>query len=149
MKERLAVGAFVRNKEGNYLLLKTRAKVGEVVEEYWDIPKGGVEENEDLLGALKRELIEELGSKKFRIVRKLGINFSFEFPIEIKERTGFDSEKVELFLVEFYGDEKDIKVDNDEIVGFAFLNENEFLKRASFKNTKRAFLQFLKGKLDF
>ena len=56
MVERLSVGAFVRNKEGKYLLLETQAKIGKTIEKYWDIPKGGVEKEENLTEALKREL---------------------------------------------------------------------------------------------
>jgi len=101
MVERLAVGAFVKNKQGKYLLLETQAKIGKAIEKYWDIPKGGVEKGESLIEALKRELQEELGTDKFGGVRKLNISFSFNYPIEIKEKIGFDSQKVELFFENF------------------------------------------------
>ncbi|MEM5771819.1 MAG: NUDIX hydrolase [Candidatus Aenigmatarchaeota archaeon] len=145
MVERLSVGAFVRNKEGKYLLLKTQAKVGKIIEKYWDIPKGGVEREENLKEALKRELKEELGIDKFYKIKKLNISFSFNFPIEIRNRTGFDSQKVELFFVEFYGKNEDIKVDGKEIIDFVFVNENEFFKKASYETTKKAFRKFLKS----
>ncbi len=86
MVERLSVGAFVRNKEGKYLLLETQAKIGKTIEKYWDIPKGGVEKEENLTEALKRELVEELGTNKFGKIKKLNINFSFDFPTEIKKK---------------------------------------------------------------
>ena len=44
MKIRKSVGAFVVNKNGEFLLLKTQGE-GEI---YWDIMKGGVERGEDL-----------------------------------------------------------------------------------------------------
>jgi|GEM_PF-5045942 len=34
MVERLAVGAFVKNKQGKYLLLETQAKIGKAIEKY-------------------------------------------------------------------------------------------------------------------
>lgn len=144
MLERMGVGAFIRNKRGKYLLLKTQAKIGKSVERYWDIPKGGVRRGENLIKALKRELKEELGTNKFKNIRKLNINFSFNFPIEIKKKTGFDSQKVEIFFAEFYGKNNDIKIDGKEIIGFKFLTSKEFLKKASFENTKKAFKRFLK-----
>lgn len=145
MSERMSIGAFIRNKKGKYLLLKTQAKIGKSIEKYWDIPKGGSEKGENLIETLKRELREELGTDKFKNIRKLNISFSFKFPIEIKKKTGFDSQKVELFFVEFYGKNKDIKIDGKEIIDFMFVNEKEFLKKVSFKTTREAFKKFLKS----
>lgn len=145
MLERPSVGAFVRNKEGKYLLLETQAKVCKVIERYWDIPKGGVGRGENSIKTLKRELREELGTDKFRKIKKLNINFSFNFPKEIRERSGFDSQRVELFFVEFYGKNSDIKVDGKEIINFEFVNEKEFLEKVSFETTKKAFKKFLKS----
>jgi putative (di)nucleoside polyphosphate hydrolase len=144
MVERLSVGAFIRNREGKYLLLETQAKIGKTIEKYWDIPKGGVERGENLIKALKRELREELGTNKFGKIKKLNINFSFNFPAEVKKRIGFDSQRVELFFVEFYGKNKDIKVDKKEIVNFIFVDEKEFLQKASYETTREAFQKFLK-----
>jgi putative (di)nucleoside polyphosphate hydrolase len=143
MVERLSVGAFVKNRQEKYLLV---SKIGKANEKYWDIPKGGVEKGESLVEALKRELQEELGTDKFRNIRKLNINFSFNYPIEIKKRVGFDSQKVELFFVEFYGEDKDIKVDKKEIDNFVFVDEKEFLQKVSYETTKEAFRKFLKLK---
>lgn len=147
MVERLAVGAFVKNKQGKYLLLETQAKIGKTIEKYWDILKGGVEKGENLITALKRELREELGTNKFSKIKKLNISFSFNFPAEVKKRIGFDSQRVELFFVEFYGEDKDIKVDKKEIENFVFVDEKEFLQKASYETTKEAFRKFLKLKL--
>jgi putative (di)nucleoside polyphosphate hydrolase len=143
MVERLSVGAFVKNRQEKYLLV---SKIGKANEKYWDVPKGGVEKGESLVEALKRELQEELGTDKFRNIRKLNINFSFNYPIEIKKLTGFDSQKVELFFVEFYGEDKDIKVDKKEIDNFVFVDEKEFLQKVSYETTKEAFRKFLKLK---
>jgi putative (di)nucleoside polyphosphate hydrolase len=122
------------------------SKIGKANEKYWDIPKGGVEKGESLVEAIKRELQEELGIDKFGNIRKLNINFSFNYPIEIKKLTGFDSQKVELFFVEFYGEDKDIKVDKKEIDNFVFVDEKEFLQKVSYETTKEAFRKFLKLK---
>ncbi|HEY3063667.1 MAG TPA: NUDIX hydrolase [Chloroflexota bacterium] len=50
----LGVGAVVTNPQGHVLLVRT-AKAG------WELPGGGVEPGEDLIGALERELLEESG----------------------------------------------------------------------------------------
>jgi putative (di)nucleoside polyphosphate hydrolase len=143
MKIRKSVGVFVVDKNKKFLLLKTKGEN----EVYWDIVKGGVERGETLLMALKRELKEELGTTKFKNIKKLDIHFTFEFPDEIKRKIGFDRQKVELFIVEFVGKSENIKVDKKEILDFVFLTPKQFLEKATYQTTKKAFLKMLK-KLD-
>ena len=149
MKIRRAVGAFIKNKDGKYLIAKNtkiivRNGVEAHREEFWDIPRGGVEEGENELEALRRELREELGTDKFRNIRKLDLNFSFELHPEVKKEIGFDHQNVELFFAEFYGDEGEIKPDGKEITDFMFLDEKNLLKKLKFENSKRAFKSLLK-----
>lgn len=144
MEMRKSVGAFVIDKNKRFLLLKTKGER----EVYWDIPKGGIERGETLLTALKRELKEELGTTKFKNIKKLNIHFTFEFPNKVKRKIGFDRQKVELFIVEFVGKRKDIKIDKKEIIDFVFLAPNEFLERVTYQTTKKAFFKMLK-KLNF
>lgn len=56
---RKIVGAFIFSKDGFILLGKNRP--GGVYEGLWTIPGGGVEQGEDNLEALKREILEEVG----------------------------------------------------------------------------------------
>src|SRR3989338_2028671 len=101
MKIRKSVGAFVVNKNGEFLLLKTQGE-GEI---YWDIMKGGVERGEKHIDALKRELKEELGTDKFDKIKKLNLKFSFEFSDEVKVKLGYRRQNVELFLVHLVDNE--------------------------------------------
>lgn len=50
----VAVGTFVQNKHGQFLLVKTEWRG-------WEMPGGQVEEGEDIISALKREVAEESG----------------------------------------------------------------------------------------
>jgi 8-oxo-dGTP pyrophosphatase MutT (NUDIX family) len=54
-KKRMGSGVIIRNKKGEILLLKTSYK------DHWEIPGGGVEENESPLQAAEREVYEEIG----------------------------------------------------------------------------------------
>lgn len=56
---REVVGAFIFSRDGMVLLGKN--KPGGVYEGLWTIPGGGVEEGEDVITALKREITEEVG----------------------------------------------------------------------------------------
>ncbi|MEM5799316.1 MAG: NUDIX domain-containing protein [Candidatus Aenigmatarchaeota archaeon] len=87
MKIRKSVGAFVKNKENKYLILEKIAKTknGKFFDYYWDIPKGCIEKRETPKQALERELKEEMVTSNFGIIKKLDIEFTFEFPCEIKK----------------------------------------------------------------
>lgn len=56
--KRTSVRAIMRDKNNKVCLIH-RIKNGE---EYWVIPGGGVEDGESLISAVKREMIEEIGS---------------------------------------------------------------------------------------
>lgn len=53
------VGAFIFSQDNMILLGKN--KPGGVYEGLWTIPGGGVEQGEDTISALKREIVEEVG----------------------------------------------------------------------------------------
>ena len=79
MKFRQAVGAFIQDLNGNFMLVeKERFENGKLVETYWSIPKGGIEKNELPIRALKRELKEELGKDDFENITKLDLCFSYK-----------------------------------------------------------------------
>jgi len=50
----VAVGTLVENKQSQFLLVKTEWRG-------WEMPGGKVEEGEDIISALKREVVEESG----------------------------------------------------------------------------------------
>ena len=141
MRIRRSVGAFIVNREGEFLLLKTRG----MTRVYWDILKGGIKEGENLEDALKREMKEELGTDKFGEIKRLNFSFTFEFPRKIREKINFDAERVELFFVRFTGEEKNIRVDGEEILDFKFVDKDEFKKKATYRKTIEAFEELIKG----
>ena len=55
------VSAVLVSKDNKILLAKQNSKKGGVYIDCWHIPGGGVEEGEDLIKALKREVLEETG----------------------------------------------------------------------------------------
>lgn len=62
MKKRISVRGLVVTEKGLSVIYR-RKKDNDRIKEYYVIPGGGVEEEEDLIEALKRELEEELDIK--------------------------------------------------------------------------------------
>jgi putative (di)nucleoside polyphosphate hydrolase len=139
MRLRKSIGAFAVNKKGEFLITKRKDQTGFI---YWDIIRGGIEKGEKPLETLKRELKEELGIERFEKIRRLNLSYTFEFPDEIKKNLGFDKQRVELFFVLL--NENKIKIDKKEILDFRFFDKKQFLEKATFETTKKAFEKMIK-----
>ena len=83
---RNCVGMVLFNKEGKVL-------VGERVnlENSWQFPQGGVEENETSMQAAYRELYEELGIKDAQLIYQYPKSLKYDFPKEILEKNSWDN----------------------------------------------------------
>jgi putative (di)nucleoside polyphosphate hydrolase len=140
LKIRKAVGAIV--KQNNSFLLVHKVKMmnslngPEKIKPRWDFPKGGVKESDlDLKEAILRELKEETGSENYKIIKQFNEKIIFEFPEEIKKKLGFDSQEVTMFLIEFLGNQKILKSQDDEIDEVRFVSKNELNNMLSFQDS--------------
>lgn len=126
IKERSA-GAVIFRKEGEkilYLLLHYKYK-----SEYWDFPRGNIEEGEGEHETIKREILEETGLSDISFIQ------------DFKESTNWfykrDGEtvfkEVVYFLVETKS--KDVKI-SEEHIGYEWLPFEEALEKISYKNSK-------------
>jgi putative (di)nucleoside polyphosphate hydrolase len=145
LRIRYAVGAFVRNRKNQYLVVrKKRKKTGNhITGNYWDIPKGGVEKGESLLHALKRELKEELGTTKFRNFKNLTQFIYYDYPSEFQKASSFKGQKNFLFEADFVGNRKDIRIDHMEIDKFCFVSAKNFANKLTYPSTKKVFKQII------
>jgi len=78
MKTRHSCGAVVMNTCGEVV----------VVEQYndeWSLPKGHIEEGEEWLDCLRRELYEEAGIEYFEFVRELGTYERYRIGLDHKD----------------------------------------------------------------
>jgi ADP-ribose pyrophosphatase YjhB (NUDIX family) len=71
MKKTQSAGGVVLNTRGQVLVVNQRGKS-------WSLPKGHIEEGEDVLAAARREIHEESGLNELLFVRLLG---SYERPL--------------------------------------------------------------------
>ena len=70
--------AVIVNKEKKILVGERSDRPG-----IWQMPQGGIDEGETSEEALMRELKEEIGTDKARIIRKLDFKISYDFPEEL------------------------------------------------------------------
>jgi putative (di)nucleoside polyphosphate hydrolase len=138
---RKAVGAVIF--QGQDILLVHKVKAG-LLEEWpgqvggeWDFPKGGIEQSDSSLEeALMRELYEETGSTQYQVVRGLEEKICFDFPASIIEKSGYEKQETEMFLVEYMGDRLDIHPCDEEIREARFYPLEEVEEKLTHADTR-------------
>lgn len=124
MNLRPNVGFIIMNSTGLFF-----AGVRTTPKGAWQLPQGGIEEDEAPETALIREMEEETGiNKDFKILAKsIG---TYEYLVSIN-RNGidYDGQKQIWFLIDFFGSDEDIKL-GDEFSTWAWLNKEEIIIRA-------------------
>ena len=88
---------------------------------HWQLPQGGVEPGETTETAIKREMTEEVGTDKFKIVKHVPRFFSYRWPKLDRLRRGYAGQRQDLFILEFTGTDEDIKLDARECKQFKWV----------------------------
>ena len=79
----------------------------------WQMPQGGVDDGEDYITAMKRELYEETSIKSIKIIREIEEIFEYELPknlLGIIWKGKFRGQKQKWFITKFLGNEKEINL---------------------------------------
>ena len=103
------VSAIIINKDKKVLMCEHAW-----INDAWQFPQGGVEEGETEEEALMRELYEEIGTDKFEILDKSEYKIKYHLPYYLKDKYGIDGQEQRFFLLYFYGEDKEIKFNNQE-----------------------------------
>ena len=72
----------------------------------WQMPQGGVDQGEDYLSAMKRELYEETSIKNIEILKEIDGFFEYELPenlVGIIWKGKFRGQKQKWFIAKFTG----------------------------------------------
>jgi 8-oxo-dGTP pyrophosphatase MutT (NUDIX family) len=91
----------------------------------WQIPQGGVEEEETHLCAAMRELKEETGVTHIKLLKNTNNLYRYDFPKHVMEQKkccfheNFIGQEIRFFLFEFLGNDSEISVDNVQYQEFS------------------------------
>jgi len=80
---------------------------------FWQMPQGGVNQNESFLRAAKRELEEETSVKSVEIIKEVNELFIYELPENLLGKVlegKYRGQKQKWFIMKFVGKNKEINV---------------------------------------
>jgi len=128
---RTGVGIVLLNK-------KNKVFVGKRIDNpknFWQMPQGGVNQNENLLHAAKRELEEETGIKSVELVKELKEWLQYDLPKNLLGKIWegkYRGQNQKWFIMNFIGkdDEINIKTKNPEFLDWKWIKISELPKIA-------------------
>ena len=123
---RIGVGVIVLNNENKIFVGKRKDNPVNK----WQMPQGGVNDNENFLNAMKRELNEETSIKSIKILKELDEWFEYELPknlLGIVWKGKFRGQKQKWFIARFTGreDEISLKTKHPEFIEWKWIDMNE------------------------
>ena len=120
----------LRNGVGIILLNKeNKVFVGKRIDNpknFWQMPQGGVNQNENLLQAAKRELEEETSIKSVKLVKEINEWLEYELPKNLLGKVlegKYRGQKQKWFVMKFIGktDEINVKTKNPEFFDWKWI----------------------------
>ena len=109
---RSGVGIVVLNKANKVFV----AKRIDNPKNFWQMPQGGVDKNEDYLAAAYRELEEETSIKNVDLVGELDGLISYELPkhlLGVIWKGKYRGQEQKWFVVRFLGNDSEININTD------------------------------------
>ena len=106
---RIGVGIILLNDKNNIFV----GKRIDNPKNSWQMPQGGVDENEDFLQAAKRELEEETGVKSVKLIKELDGWFKYDLPEYLLGKLWegkYRGQKQKWFVMKFLGQSSEINV---------------------------------------
>ena len=82
-------------------------------ENFWQMPQGGVDGNENLLQAAKRELEEETGITSIKLIKEIDKWLIYDLPENLKGKIWqgkYGGQKQKWFIMKFVGKEEEINI---------------------------------------
>jgi len=123
---RLCVGIALINHENNVFVGKRIDNPANS----WQMPQGGVDKNEDLLQAAKRELEEETSIKTVKIIKELNEWQAYDLPKNLLGKLWdgkYRGQKQKWFIMKFLGknNEINIKTERPEFLDWKWIKPSD------------------------
>ena len=123
---RIGVGVVVFNKDNKVFV----AKRIDNPKNFWQMPQGGVDEGENYFNAALRELEEETGIKKVKLIKEIDGVMTYELPehlLGIIWKGKYKGQKQKWFLMRYLGSDDDIniKTNNPEFLEWKWIDLNK------------------------
>ena len=120
---RLGVGVVLLNNENKVFVGK---RIDNQEGNYWQMPQGGIDENENFLEAAKRELMEETGVKSIKLIKELNGWLEYDLPKDLLGKIWngkYRGQKQKWFIFKFLGNnsEINIKTKNPEFLDWKWI----------------------------
>tara|TARA_B100000900_G_scaffold279818_1_gene239376 strand:- start:128 stop:598 length:471 start_codon:yes stop_codon:yes gene_type:complete len=141
---RTGVGIIVLNNQNKIFVGRRKDNPGDK----WQMPQGGVNEGEDFVEAMKRELMEETSIKNIKIIKEIDKIYQYELPenlIGIIWKGKYRGQKQKWFITRFLGEESEINLNTKhaEFIDWKWI-EPELLPEVIVNFKKDLYLNLLK-----
>tara|TARA_B110000858_G_scaffold170407_1_gene200184 strand:- start:657 stop:1127 length:471 start_codon:yes stop_codon:yes gene_type:complete len=122
---RIGVGIILLNDKNQVFVGKRIDNPGD----YWQMPQGGVDDGENFLTAMKRELYEETSIKNIKIIKEISQAYEYELPknlIGIIWKGKFKGQRQKWFITKFLGNESEINLNtkHPEFIKWKWIDAN-------------------------
>ena len=120
---RIGVGVALLNEQNNIFV----GKRIDNPKDFWQMPQGGVDGNENLYEAAKRELKEETSIKSTELIKELDFWLEYDLPKNLLGKIWqgkYRGQKQKWFIMKFTGneDEINIKTQNPEFLEWKWID---------------------------
>ena len=126
---RTGVGIVVLNSKNKVFVGKRRDNPLDI----WQMPQGGVELNEPLVKAMRRELVEETSIKNIEVLKEFDQWLEYESPKNLVRkiwRGKYRGQKQKWFVVRFLGNDDEININtkHPEFIDWQWIDVEELPK---------------------
>ena len=122
---RVGVGIILLNSKNQVFVGKRKDNPNDK----WQMPQGGVDDGEDYLTAMRRELNEETSIKNIQIIKEINHTYEYELPknlIGIIWKGRFRGQKQKWFITKFLGNDNEVNLNtkHQEFIEWKWVNAN-------------------------
>ena len=110
---RLGVGIALINQENKVFV----GKRIDNPKNFWQMPQGGINENENYLQAAKRELLEETGIKTVKVIKEIDNWLTYDLPKNLLGKIWngkYRGQKQKWFIMKFLGNTNEININTQD-----------------------------------